>query len=239
MTLYVYGIVGSPSFDAALSGHEGAGVFPIPCGDLAAAASELSRDVAPEPQNVWRHEQVLEALMQQHAVLPLRFGTQAAHRDALCDALRRMHPALRRDLDRLRGRVEFALRVTNVGANDNLVLAAGSKVDGAQSRRPGTGYLRARAELLRERTVREAAARRIEPMLRQHLDPSAEEAVWELAEGRATTLIASYLVEREHISRFVDAVDYVRDRHPGLDVTCTGPWAPYSFVTARPAEERR
>jgi len=239
MTLYVYGIVGSPSFDAALSGHEEAGVFAVPCGDLAAAVSELSRDVAPEPQNVWRHEQVLEALMQQHAVLPLRFGTHVARRDALCDALRRIRPALTRDLERLSGRVEFALRVTNVGANDNLVLAAGSKVDGAQPLRPGTGYLRARAELLRERTVREAAARRIEAMLRQHLDPSAEDAVWELAEGQAKTLTASYLVERAHISRFVDAIDHVRDRHLELDVTCTGPWAPYSFVTVRPGETWR
>ena len=239
MTLYVYGVVDSPNFDAAISGHEEAGVFAVPCGDLAAAVSELSRDVAPEPHNVWRHEQVLEALMRQHAVLPLRFGTHVAHRDMLCDALRRMHPALSRDLERLRGRVEFALRVTNVGANDNLMFAPGSKVDGAQPLRPGMGYLRARAEFLRERTVREGAARRIEPMLRRHLDPSAEQAVWELAEGRSTTLTASYLVGSDHVSRFADAIDVVRDRYPRLGVTCTGPWAPYSFVTASSAETWR
>ncbi len=243
MTLYVYGIVDSPSFEAALSGHDGADVFSIASGDLAAAASELSHDIAPAPLNVWRHEQVLEALMQQHAVLPLRFGTLVADRDTLCDELRRMHPALTRDLGRVRGKVEFALRVSNIGnidADGPLALDCRPKGDDAQPLRPGTGYLRARAELLRERTIREDAARRVERMLRLHLDPSADEAVWRIdAAARSATLIASCLVGRDHISRFVGAIDDVRDRHPRLKVTCTGPWAPYSFVTVRPAETWR
>ncbi|MFI5021041.1 MAG: GvpL/GvpF family gas vesicle protein [Alphaproteobacteria bacterium] len=236
MMLYVYGIVGSPSFDAVVSGHEGAGVFPVRYGDVAAAASALSRGIAPEPQNVRCHEQVLEALMQQHAVLPLRFGTLVPDGDALRDKLRRMYSALTRDLTRLGGKVEFALRVTGIAKDCPLVPDAEQRSDGAEPLPPGKGYLLARAERLRERSAREDIAKRVEHMLRPHLDPAADDAVWEPAAQRCMTLCASYLVGRSGMSRFVDAVDDACGRYPELNVTCTGPWAPYSFVTARPDE---
>src|SRR6516164_4699147 len=63
-----------------------------------------------------------------------------------------------------------------------------------------------------------------------------ENAVWGFATTRSATLIASYLVERNEVPAFVAAVADVRGRHPALDVSCTGPWAPYSFVTARSPE---
>ena len=236
MMLYVYGIVGSPSFEAAVSGHEGAGVFPVRCGDVAAAAAALSRGIAPEPQNVWCHEQVLEALMHRHAVLPLRFGTLVPDGDALCDKLRRMYSALMRDLARVGGKVEFALRVTGIAKDCPLVPDAEQVSDGAEPLPPGKGYLLARAERLRERSAKEDAARRIERMLRPHLDPAADDAVWEPAPQRRMTLCASYLVGRNGMSRFTGAVDDACARYPALDVTCTGPWAPYSFVTVRPDE---
>src|SRR6516165_9118805 len=110
------------------------------------------------------------------------------------------------------------------------------KSDAAQALTPGTRYLRARAERWRERIASEDAAGRIERALRQHLDPAAENTVWGFATTRSATLIASYLVERNEISAFVAAVADVRGRHPALDVSCTGPWAPYSFVTARSPE---
>ena len=71
--LYVYGVVDSPSLGGSpLTGHDAASVFAVPCGDCAAAASNLSRrTVVPGPGSVWLHEQVLETLMRRHAVLPL------------------------------------------------------------------------------------------------------------------------------------------------------------------------
>jgi hypothetical protein len=147
-----------------------------------------------------------------------------------------MYHALASDLQRLRGKVEFALRITNIHAECPHTGDAERKSDAAQALTPGTRYLRARAERWRERIASEDAAGRIERALRQHLDPAAENAVWGFATTRSATLIASYLVERNEVSAFVAAVADVRGRHPALDVSCTGPWAPYSFVTARSPE---
>ena len=195
------------------------------CGDVAAAASVVSRGVASELQNVLCHEQVVETLMQRHAVLPLRFGTLAADGDALRALLRRLHPALAGEFARLGGKVEFALRVGGLAEEPSPAIDFSAPVP------PGTGYLRAKAQRQQERSARDAAARRIERRLRPHLDPSADEAVWELAARGDVALVASYLVARNGISRFAEAVAGARGRYPELGVTCTGPWAPYSFVT--------
>ena len=239
--LYVYGIVDAPSFDGAdLNGHDGASVFPVPCESCAAVVSNLlRREIAPEPLSVWLHEQVLQGLMRRHAVVPMRFGTIAADASMLRDSVRLMHHALASDLGRLRGRVEFALRVADIRAERPPLREAERPSDAAQALPPGTRYLRARAERLRERIAGENAAGRLECALRRYLDRAAENAVWEHATTRSPTLLASYLVARDDVTAFVDAVAAVRQHHPALDFSCTGPWAPYSFVTMRPPETWR
>jgi hypothetical protein len=41
-----------------------------------------------------------------------------------------------------------------------------------------------------------------------------------------------YLVARTDVGAFSLAVEQLLESHPGLDVLCTGPWAPYSFAAA-------
>ena len=150
---------------------------------------------------MWLHEQVLEALMRRHAVLPLRFGTLVPDAEMLRNRLAAMLPALGDDLRRLRGRVEFALRVTGVDAECLHTGDAAETSDAARTLSPGTRYLRERAERRRHRIAFEDTARCTERALRQHLDPTAESAAWGLAAERSTTLVASYLVPRRDARR--------------------------------------
>ncbi|HEX6713272.1 MAG TPA: GvpL/GvpF family gas vesicle protein [Thermoleophilaceae bacterium] len=48
----------------------------------------------------------------------------------------------------------------------------------------------------------------------------------------AGVMRASYLVDRDEVDGFATAVRELQARHPGLALSCTGPWAPYSFVSA-------
>jgi hypothetical protein len=45
-------------------------------------------------------------------------------------------------------------------------------------------------------------------------------------------LRAAYLVDRDAIGAFTRLVARLDDRHPGLQLLCTGPWPPYSFAEA-------
>jgi Gas vesicle synthesis protein GvpL/GvpF len=53
--------------------------------------------------------------------------------------------------------------------------------------------------------------------------------------GAEPVLTASYLVARDDVQRFADELRDVQERHPQLAVSCTGPWAPYSFVGEDPS----
>jgi hypothetical protein len=45
-------------------------------------------------------------------------------------------------------------------------------------------------------------------------------------------LRASYLVESDQVDEFAALVRDLQQTNPDLTVSCTGPWAPYSFVGA-------
>src|SRR5262249_31125998 len=143
--LYVYGIVDSPTLDGdPLKGHGAACVFAVPCADCAAVASDLPRgSITATARSVWLHEQVLAALMRRHGVLPLRFGTIVPDAEMLRGRLAAMHRALADDLQRLRGRVEFALRVTGVDAEYPRAREAGHARGATAALTPGRSYLRA------------------------------------------------------------------------------------------------
>ena len=173
--------------------------------------------------------------MRAHAVLPSRFGTLVRDDAMLHAQLQRQQSAFVNELARLRGKVEFALRAT---VNSAAPAESTTVIHEAAPCATGAGYLRAKAARLREQTAYEDAARVIEHLLRRQFDIYACNAAWDVVPDASARLIASYLVERDKIAAFRATVDRARERHPALDITCTGPWAPYSFVALGGVEAR-
>jgi hypothetical protein len=90
----------------------------------------------------------------------------------------------------------------------------------------GGGYMRG---LARRRARAQRAAAALEP-LEQVADASvARDSAEEAWTRRA------YLVERDRLGEFRHRLDRLTESRPELRVTCTGPWAPYSFVSEEQA----
>jgi gas vesicle protein GvpL/GvpF len=79
------------------AGGLGAVVEPAPEGELDADA-------------LWRRESLLEELMGERALLPVRLGTRVADVEALAEAIAPRSAELRAALDRVRGAVELSVR---------------------------------------------------------------------------------------------------------------------------------
>jgi hypothetical protein len=156
------------------------------------------------PEALWRREEVVEALMEDRALLPVRLGTLMDDEDAAARAVAERHDELKAGLDRVRGAVELAVRAHPREAED------------APEARSGTEYMRAKAR-------RAEAAR----LLHAPLASLARESV---VQPGPELLRAAYLVDREAVSGFVSLVRRLGRAHPGLDLVCTGPWPPYSFA---------
>jgi gas vesicle protein GvpL/GvpF len=163
-----------------------------------------------DADTLWRHEQVVEEAMKAGPALPVRFGTTFADDAALGLELERDGDRLRQQLDGVRGCVELAVRVG----------VAGGRHDAAAD---GREYVEAK---LARRRMQQAIAH-------DTLAPLAELAVRTRTEEGGTegeVICASYLVPSDGVELFADQVSSLADRNPGLWLSCTGPWPPYSFV---------
>jgi hypothetical protein len=154
---------------------------------------------------LWRHEEVVEALMEERDLLPMRFGTLVEDDEAAVRALEERREELKTSLDRVRGAVELAVRAEADPGSPATPAAAS-----------GTEYMRAKAH-------RTEAAR----LLHEPLAFLARESI---VRPGPEVLRAAYLVDREAVDAFVGLVKRLQATHDGLRVLCTGPWPPYSFA---------
>ena len=176
----------------------------VPSGELAAVCAPAGeREVSAEA--LWRHEELVEALMEDRDLLPVRYGTLLQDEAAAVRALEERRTDLASALNRVRGAVELSLRVF------------GEK----EAERPETGadYLRAKARSAR--TVRE---------LHEPLAELARASAERPPHAENELLRAAYLVNREAVPSFVERVAALQQARPELSLLCTGPWPPYSFA---------
>ena len=209
--IYLYAITEPAAGVPAATGFDDA---PLQMARSAHAAALYSThesvEQPPQPDALLLHERVVEAAMRQGATLPARFGTTFTSDDALWAAVDGAGDRFGRQLQRVRGCVELAVRV---GLPD--------RPDPAP--RDGRGYLE--AKLADHRELEAICAETLAPLARLAVRARCDER---RSEGNVVR--ASYLVREDLVDQFADEVRVLADRHPGLALSCTGPWPPYSFV---------
>ena len=180
----------------------------VPIDGLAGVYSTAS-DAELSPEALWRHEEVVEALMADRDLLPVRYGTRLDDEAAVARALEERREELAAALDRVRGAVELSVRAAAPGAPE----PAGAG---------GSDYLRARARAAagHDRTAR---------VLHEPLSALARASV-EGTPHPPELFRAAYLVEHDAVERFTEAVGRLQNANQGLSLLCTGPWPPYSFA---------
>jgi hypothetical protein len=161
------------------------------------------------------HGRIVEALREQaDAVLPVRLGEDFLDEDALAAAVAPRAHVLRARLEAVRGCVEVAVRVVGDIASFEV------------EPQDGTSYMRMRLGPLRLRSA-------LEETLHDPLERRAREARVAPFGAAPLLLDASYLVSAGAVAEFAAEAVELASGWPQLSVTCTGPWAPYSFAEAR------
>lgn len=210
--IHLYCVVDRP--EAALAGCGSPpppGTVVVPAGDMACVGRECDTTVPPtDEQSLVGHDLAVRRLMRSCTVVPFRYGTVLADADEARQELARRGEWFEQQLDRLRGRVELALR-------------AGTIVGPKPPSRHGGGrsYLRS---LRHQGGV---------PVLTRLHSTLAAAAVAAVASPQMNGAIkSSYLVDKEQMAGFSGLVARsVADLGGLRQVSLTGPWAPYSFVT--------
>ena len=253
LLVHAYGLLpsGEPRVLPA-SGLEGSPVTVEPADDLAIVISQVSRDRFGAEQ--WRrhgedpawlgivareHHDVLQWLIGQGDVLPLRLPSMYGDLDSLRRTVTGREAELHRALDRLHGCIEIAVKAYGVAVEEP-----------APAGRPASGrdYLLRRSAASKARE--EARDRRHASVdeIYEHLRTTSEAAVSNRPQDRALTgrpqpmlLNAAYLVKRDEAAAFMEVVDELIGRHrdEGIVLEASGPWPPYNFAVAPEMEPGR
>jgi len=242
--IYLYAITDRPEAAIpSLPGLEDTPLISLAYRDIAAVAGrsvELSATATRSPSktvDVWRHEAIVEALMPDRTVLPVRFGTVLPDEAALRSMLKDRYSSFVANLKRVCGRVELGVQV--LWDSDSRPLTAGraKNINDQRSAIGGRAYMLAR---LSEEQLERAWRRRAETLvveIRRPLEHMAADSVCQVLVTPRLLLKAAYLVAREQMKNFRNEINNLSLAYPGLRFLCTGPWPAYNFVTDRKSDQ--
>jgi hypothetical protein len=178
---------------------------------------------------VRRHEGVIEGLLDGRAVVPMRFGSIFSTEDGLRAMLQESADEFIDMLARVRGRHEWGVRIT--ADREALVRRQAPPATDASS---GADYLRRRrAEMQADIDVGSEAAGIARELFEQLAECAERAVVLQPRQPAPDTLVTtSYLVAFEDQDAFLMRAKELDDQHDEIAVEVTGPWPPYSFLSA-------
>ena len=255
---YVYGVIKGGVCNPALSGIDPAyPVCALPYGNIQAVVSEVAldefgqdalesnlRDIAWLESKVRAHEDILETIMADHTLIPMRFCTIFRGENRVLEMLLEHYESFTNTFGRLEGRKEWGIKVyadaatlsERVGEVSDRVRKLETEM---ASKSPGAAYIW-------KKRLDEAIAEEIERVgdecvQRSHdrLSFRSDEQTTCPLQGREITglneemvLNGAYLVVEEQLNTFEAEFNALREEYGrlGFSFQLHGPWPPYNFV---------
>jgi hypothetical protein len=243
---YVYCVIESERplrFGPLGLGAEPSEVTTVNFRDLAAVVSDTPREVIDATrENILAHERVNEAVMRNHTVIPMSFGTVFKTREDIVELLRAAYEAFTDVLQKMRDKLEFGLKVLwdrdqivrEIEKDDENVRRLKDEI----SSQSGSTYF-ARMQYGRMvDTALELMAERYVGAIFETLRPVSTASRANKPIGEKMIMNAAFLVTRDQENAFDARVKEIGARFDTLTLKYTGPWPPYNFVNIRLKLER-
>ena len=237
MNLYIYCIAnnGLPIL-AADQGFAGGAVYSISYRDTSAIVSKVS-SVYYSEENILLHEKIIERVMQDYTVMPMRFGTVLNSEDCVKAMLEQYYGDFSADFIRLENRLEMGVKVIWPVEKIKKEITAGNPGTGHQEDggevTPGTAYLKRR---LREYLWEQALTARADRFIREIndlLSPCFVECRTKKLMTEKLVLNGAYLVPRDRVAEFKSRLRNLKGLYRECKFLLSGPWPPYNFVSVR------
>ena len=226
--IYCFVLLPRPTREARRwRGHEASLVF---FRDVAAVVENgLSVSASNVTMALFHHRVVCKAARQFPAVLPCRAGVGLPNGSAVRSWLEEKYRRLKRHLSRLAGRQEVGVRLTLPIST----LSSSHAATRGHGPLCGQEYLRQRSQQLAERQRTQHYLGLLGEELDRRTGVRWEDRRCEVRfEDGQVVLNLYYLTRDAPIARFRVACRLLQRGHPGIQLSCTGPWPPYNFAHA-------
>lgn len=233
---YFYGVIDCSREGAlGITGIDDRAVCCTPWHDIGAAVSEFPRDrCSANVSAIARHELVIETLMKTHSLLPARFGTILSEAAQVTELLSANYEGFLRDLERLRNKVEFGLKVLWPAGELRMLIERnepGLSPPGNCPAGPGARYaLFKRRESAIELALAHRAEGNVTEIQRALLQFSSESRC-QVLPSEGLMLSGVYLVDRSQCEAFRKVVDALQSKSSKFCFLLAGPWPPHSFMS--------
>jgi len=235
MSIYIYAIVDSnEEMDEVIKGIDGAPAHIIPYRDIGIVASDLDPQIQIKTdESVFRHEEVVEVLMDRFTVLPMSLYTIFGKNEEMILKVKEHYEDFIENLDRVRGKREYGIKVIWPGSviKERIVNARKNEAPPADPARPGVKFMKVKFERYKiDREFAEEADRCI-AIVDGFLNRIASEKKLEKLKTDDLLLSAAYLVDKEKGDDFKKAFEDLRSSGGDLKYMLSGPWPAYNFIT--------
>ena len=221
-------------------GGRGNDVFTVGYRDLSAVVSKSHMDkYVINRENMMAHEKVIEEVMKDYTVLPVRFCTIAASAEELRNLLRRRYSEFKNLLRTMDNKVELGLRVSWRDRNQVMreIVEESEEIKERGSRLAGepdddVGAREEKVELGKEvKAILDEKSGAMAEKILVKLKKASLDIITNQLTGDDMVLNAAFLVDRFHEREFDALVD---DLEAGLgeklEFSYVGPAPPYNFV---------
>ena len=210
---------------------------------IAAVVSDTPIDVFDATrENVLAHERVNEAVMRQHTVIPMSFGTVFKTREDIIELLRGAHAAFSDVLAKMEDKLEFGLKI--LWERDTIVREIEQEDEDIQrlkkeisSQKGSTYFARMQYGRLLDAALQTRSEQCVADIFEQLRDVSVASRANKPI-GDKMIMNAAFLVSRSQEGAFDAKVKRVGSQYGNMTFKYTGPWPPYNFVNIRLKLER-
>ncbi|RJX27453.1 MAG: hypothetical protein C4554_04265 [Dethiobacter sp.] len=230
---YLYCLIDKPKIDIIpCTGIKNCKPYFVRWKEIAAVVSEaLFQSIELTSETVLSHEAVVEYLMKEHTVLPVRFGTVLNSVDEVKSLLCTYSESIYKNIDKMRDKVELGLKVLLKAFPGDDPAREEESIKNFQSATPGRRYLLEKLKNEeRQRDILEKTTIFIDEIYNTLDKYSVESCIRRLTTDRML-LNSSYLVPVEKIEEFKTTVEILKRRYPALSFLYSGPWPAYNFVS--------
>ena len=237
MNIYVYGIIDfNEEIEETIIGLNGTNVYNIPYRNIGVLVSDFDKTIPiKDEDHVLEHETVVEKMMRNYTILPMRFLTVFDKKDNVLSMLNEHYSDFREDLDRLRDKVEFGIKTIWPGAiiRDRIENAYRKEQSDLSSSSDSLGksFMKEKFGKYKIDKEFEEEADRCVAVIDDFLNRFVAEKRLEKLKTENLLLDAAYLVDKEKQEDFKKAFKELKTSPGDLKYLFSGPWPPYNFVT--------
>lgn len=224
---------------SCLKGYTGSTLYTVQLNNLAAvvcniAAADLVKDVP----SILGYAHVIESLMKEYTLLPMRFGSIIESTDQIFAMLLKNSTKFQSKLQSLEDKYEFGLKIKfdSNELKEDLTSKVGIQINDSEplSVKEESSIFRQYVEqkLIKHRLEEQYLAFKetVLTRLSEYLKPLNESFFFD-KHGGSSSIIDTYMLmsiyKKEEI---VDLVNSLQFEFPSISFTLTGPWPPYNFA---------